>query len=67
MVQKIDQICLGCICEAVSGCNTTTKCEGDICGPFHMTWGYWADGGKPTLNGELNTSPTGILIIIIIV
>ncbi|KAH0556466.1 hypothetical protein KQX54_000343 [Cotesia glomerata] len=27
-------------------------CLGDVCGPFRITWGYWADGGKPTLNNE---------------
>lgn len=24
-----------------------------------MTWSYWADSGKPTLNNELPTSQTG--------
>ncbi|OXU16760.1 hypothetical protein TSAR_014505 [Trichomalopsis sarcophagae] len=48
----LNQVCLGCICEAASGCNTTIGCVGDICGPFHITWGYWSDSGKPTLNGQ---------------
>lgn len=50
--QDITQVCLGCICEAISGCNVTQGCTGDICGPFHITWGYWADSGKPTINGQ---------------
>ncbi|KAB0794164.1 hypothetical protein PPYR_13784 [Photinus pyralis] len=45
----LTQVCLGCICEAISGCNTTRKCVGNICGPFSITWGYWADGNKPTI------------------
>ncbi|XP_014219782.1 lysozyme 3-like [Copidosoma floridanum] len=49
---NVDQVCLGCICQAASGCNVTQGCIGDICGPFHITWGYWADSGKPTLNGQ---------------
>lgn len=56
----LSQSCLGCICEAASGCNTNAGCEGDVCGPFRITWGYWADGGKPTLNNEANTANGGI-------
>lgn len=48
----VTQQCLGCICEAISGCNTTNTCTGDVCGPFRITWAYWADSGKPTVNGE---------------
>ena len=44
--------CLGCICDAASGCNTTIGCAGDVCGPFKITMNYWTDGGKPTLDGE---------------
>ncbi|XP_012270123.1 lysozyme-like [Orussus abietinus] len=53
---KVSQTCLGCICEAASGCNTTLGCNGEVCGPFRITWGYWADGGKPTLNDEPNSA-----------
>lgn len=51
-------VCLGCICEAVSGCNQTLKCNGDVCGLFRITWPYWADSGKPTLNNEPQTTET---------
>lgn len=44
--------CLGCLCEAISNCNRTLGCAGDICGLFHLTWGFWADGGKPTRANE---------------
>lgn len=52
----VSKVCLGCICEAASGCNTTIGCNGDVCGPFRITWAYWADAGKPTLNNEANTN-----------
>ncbi|XP_034936055.1 lysozyme-like [Chelonus insularis] len=50
--QQISKTCFGCICEAASGCDTQSGCVGDVCGPFRITWGYWSDSGKPTLNGE---------------
>ncbi|KAF7996972.1 hypothetical protein HCN44_005249 [Aphidius gifuensis] len=50
--EPISQICFGCICEAASGCDTQTGCDGAVCGPFRITWGYWADADKITLNGE---------------
>ncbi|CAH1183054.1 unnamed protein product [Ceutorhynchus assimilis] len=53
----VTQQCLGCICEAISGCNTTNVCSGDVCGPFRITWAYWADGGKPTVGGESPEAP----------
>ncbi|KAK9296868.1 hypothetical protein QLX08_009265 [Tetragonisca angustula] len=46
----VSRVCLGCICEAASGCNVTIGCDESVCGPFRITWGYWADAGKPTLN-----------------
>ncbi|XP_055383412.1 invertebrate-type lysozyme 3-like [Condylostylus longicornis] len=54
----VTEVCLGCICEAISGCNRTLTCNGDTCGLFRITWPYWADSGKPTLNGEPETSET---------
>ncbi|ENN71209.1 lysozyme [Dendroctonus ponderosae] len=54
----VTQQCLGCICEAISGCNTTNICSGDVCGPFRITWAYWADAGKPTVAGESPESAT---------
>jgi len=54
----VTEVCLGCICEAVSNCDPTLRCEGDVCGLFRITWPYWSDGGKPTVNGELPTSQT---------
>lgn len=54
----VTQACLGCICEAISGCNTTQVCSGDVCGPFRITWAYWSDAGKPTVNNEAPDSQT---------
>ncbi|RZF38433.1 hypothetical protein LSTR_LSTR011923 [Laodelphax striatellus] len=53
-VEPVTEICLGCICEAVSNCNRSLACEGDVCGIFRITWAYWADAGKPTI---LNDDP----------
>ncbi|XP_036333612.1 invertebrate-type lysozyme 3-like [Rhagoletis pomonella] len=50
--KPVTDVCLGCICEAISGCNRTATCTGGVCGLFRITWPYWADGGKQTLNGE---------------
>ncbi|XP_043254615.1 lysozyme-like isoform X1 [Colletes gigas] len=48
----ISKTCFGCICEAASGCNVTLGCDGSVCGAFRITWGYWADGGKPKLENS---------------
>jgi len=51
----IDDNCLGCICEASSGCNLTVGCSaggGYYCGPFYLSWAYWADAGKFVLRGH---------------
>ncbi|XP_043276197.1 invertebrate-type lysozyme 3-like [Venturia canescens] len=54
--QNIDQVCFGCICQAASDCDTSSGCVGEVCGPFRITWAYWADSGKPTLNNEPPTN-----------
>ena len=48
----INDLCLGCICEATSYCNQTLRCEGDVCGLFKITKGYWIDAGKPVLAND---------------
>ncbi|KAI5637581.1 destabilase domain-containing protein [Phthorimaea operculella] len=57
--QPVTEVCLGCLCQAVSGCKQGLQCEGDVCGLFHITWPYWADAGKPTLPGKAPDSPDG--------
>ncbi|XP_050430199.1 uncharacterized protein LOC126839154 [Adelges cooleyi] len=49
---RITEVCLACICEAMSSCNRSLTCEGDVCGPFRITWAYWSDAGKPVLYGD---------------
>ncbi|XP_043522476.1 lysozyme-like isoform X1 [Frieseomelitta varia] len=48
--EQVSKVCLGCICEVASGCNVTIGCDESVCGPFRITWAYWVDAGKPTLN-----------------
>ncbi|KAH9638158.1 hypothetical protein HF086_001135, partial [Spodoptera exigua] len=55
--QPVTEVCLGCICQAVSGCKQGIQCDGDHCGLFHITWAYWADAGKPTVNGQSPDAP----------
>ncbi|XP_050347672.1 lysozyme-like [Nymphalis io] len=57
-LKPVTEVCLGCICHAISGCKQGTLCEGDACGLFHITWAYWADAGKPVLPGTSPDSPT---------
>ncbi|XP_049850555.1 invertebrate-type lysozyme 3-like [Schistocerca gregaria] len=49
---QLSQECLGCICEAASGCDVNSGCNGDVCGPFKITWAFWADAGKPVISGD---------------
>lgn len=51
-LEPVSEVCLGCICEAISSCDRNLKCEGDVCGMFRITWAYWADSGKPVLPGD---------------
>ena len=61
----VSRVCLGCICEAASGCNVTIGCDESVCGPFRITWGYWADAGKPTLNDNAKENGSYVLCIMI--
>merc|ERR1712072_837501 len=49
--------CIGCICEASTRCNVTTRCisGGSFCGPFLLSKPFWVDGGSCVLEGD---SPT---------
>lgn len=44
--QLLTSECLDCICDAVSGCNTSVNnCgSGAVCGPFAISQAYWKDG-----------------------
>ena len=45
--EEISYNCLQCLCYASSKCDVNKGCEGAYCGPYLLSWGYWADGGKP--------------------
>ncbi|XP_003708146.1 lysozyme [Megachile rotundata] len=57
--ETLSKVCLGCICEAASGCNVTLGCDESVCGPFRITWRYWADAGKPVLDNNSNSNQDG--------
>lgn len=69
--QPVSELCLGCICEAISNCNRSLGCNGDVCGLFRITWAYWADAGKPVIaqdnadneGGEGQWSPAAFYLI----
>ncbi|XP_066966294.1 lysozyme 2-like isoform X1 [Macrobrachium rosenbergii] len=49
--------CLGCICEASTQCNVSVGCHTPyagayFCGPFLISWAYWADAGKPVIQND---------------
>ncbi|XP_055905911.1 lysozyme-like [Eupeodes corollae] len=56
--QLVSDICLRCICESLTGCNLAKVCDHVACGLFHITRGYWAHAGKPTIEGESSESST---------
>ncbi|KAM8712275.1 hypothetical protein ACLKA7_012747 [Drosophila subpalustris] len=50
--KPITESCLGCMCEALSGCNATAICVNGACGIFRLTWDQWVDSGRLTLPGD---------------
>ncbi len=43
--------------KASSGCDLRTKCHNSgpnayFCGPYQISWAYWADAGKPGNTGH---------------
>jgi len=60
-IQKmpVTDACLRCICEGVGQCRPDTKCEGEVCGMFGITWAYWADSGKPVVSGSKPSDSDG--------
>lgn len=53
--QSLTPECLDCICDAVSGCNTSVNnCgSGTVCGPFAISQAYWKDGKLLKTNLDL--------------
>ncbi|XP_069985072.1 lysozyme isoform X2 [Penaeus vannamei] len=55
--EGVDPNCLGCLCEASTKCNASTACHTPypgayFCGPFLISWAYWADADKPIIEGD---------------
>jgi len=53
----VDNRCLGCLCEASTGCNASVGCftpstGGYFCGAFFISRGYWEDAGQQVLRGD---------------
>nr|CAH0099702.1 unnamed protein product [Daphnia galeata] len=51
----VPEDCLGCLCQASTGCNMTIPCttgQQYLCGPFLISWAYWADAGKFVLAND---------------
>lgn len=46
----VSRPCLGCLCEAASGCNVTIGCGGGLCGALRITREYFIDS-------EINAEP----------
>nr|CAD7458735.1 unnamed protein product [Timema tahoe] len=53
----VDDLCLGCLCEAMSDCNRTFSCVGDDCGLFMITKPYWEDAGRHVIAKDNSSSP----------
>ncbi|XP_043235657.1 lysozyme 2-like [Amphibalanus amphitrite] len=41
--ELVSSLCLGCICEASSACNTQLGCENGFCGPFRISNAFFID------------------------
>nr|CAD7398470.1 unnamed protein product [Timema poppensis] len=52
VAKTVNQICLGCICEAASDCDRSVGCVKDVCGLFKITRPYWVDSGRPVLAND---------------
>ncbi|KAJ8894281.1 hypothetical protein PR048_006894 [Dryococelus australis] len=53
----VDNLCLGCICEAASDCDRRAGCVRDVCGLFKITRPYWVDAGTPAVDGDTADQP----------
>lgn len=45
--EPISKSCFNCLCQASTKCELNKGCDGAYCGPYLLSWGYWADGGQP--------------------
>nr|CAD7194881.1 unnamed protein product [Timema douglasi] len=52
VAKAVNEICLVCICEVLSGCDRNVGCVKDVCGLFQITRPYWVDSGRPVLAND---------------
>ncbi|KAL1117671.1 hypothetical protein AAG570_003986 [Ranatra chinensis] len=57
---QLDEVCLGCMCEAVSDCNRSLRCQEGVCGLFRITKPYWMDANRPTVPQDQPTDELGM-------
>ncbi|EDV37429.1 uncharacterized protein Dana_GF11420 [Drosophila ananassae] len=50
--KPVTEDCLDCLCETMSGCNSSAICVNGACGIFRITWGYWVQAGQLTLSKD---------------
>ncbi|KAH8275175.1 hypothetical protein KR026_001272, partial [Drosophila bipectinata] len=50
--KPVTEDCLDCLCETMSGCNSSAICVNGACGIFRITWGYWVQAGELTLPND---------------
>ncbi|KAG7158299.1 Lysozyme 1-like [Homarus americanus] len=48
----LDENCLGCLCQASTGCQNIGGCPRGYCGPFLISRAYWIDAGKPVFSNH---------------
>lgn len=56
--------CLQCVCEGATQCNLSARCHqpyvgGNYCGPFHLSFPFWRDSGKPVIGNDNPESEAG--------
>lgn len=57
--KPVTEDCLDCLCETMSGCNSSAICVNGACGIFRITWGYWVEAGELTLPKDTALSDDG--------
>ncbi|XP_067141364.1 invertebrate-type lysozyme 2-like [Centruroides vittatus] len=50
-IPSVSRDCLQCICKASTGCDLNMGCHntgsgGYFCGPYLISWPFWAEGGR---------------------
>ncbi|XP_040172453.1 lysozyme-like [Anopheles arabiensis] len=51
-LSNLNATCFRCICDASTGCSTSTTCRQSYCGPFSISRAYWMDAGRVVLPAD---------------